>query len=51
MQRRILTLLRQLICLRHDYRPSTAWPGVIVCRRCGYRKAGELAGPDDRLSG
>ena len=46
MRTPILSFLRRLICLRHDYRPSTSWPGVIVCRRCGYRKAGEVSRRD-----
>jgi hypothetical protein len=44
MLKRLLALARRLTCLRHDWRPSSSWPGVIVCRRCGHRKAGETPG-------
>jgi len=43
MGNRFITILRRLLCLRHDYRPSSSWPDVIVCRRCGFRKVGAVS--------
>jgi hypothetical protein len=40
--------LRKLLCFRHVYRQSTSWPDVIVCIRCGHRKAGVVAGAPPR---
>jgi hypothetical protein len=33
----MLHWLRRLFC-RHEFRDSTTWPGVMVCRKCGYRR-------------
>jgi hypothetical protein len=45
-------VIRRLLCWRHRYRQSTSWPDVIVCIRCGYRRAGVVGGlPDERRPG
>jgi hypothetical protein len=43
--------LRKLFCFRHVYRQSTSWPDVIVCTRCGHRKAGFVGGAPRRPKG
>jgi len=33
----MLQWLYRLVC-RHQFRASTTWPGMIVCRKCGLRR-------------